>query len=514
MTDHLLYLQIIFELLKEHRLVAKRSKCAFGIPQVEYLGHVISKEGVATDPKKIQAVRDWPEPKTVKQLRGFLGLTGYYRRFVKNYGSISKPLTQLLKKDAFIWQEEALTAFNALKQAMIQPPVLSLPDLNLPFVVETDASGSGLGAVLMQAGHPIAFISKALGPRQQALCSSSEVFSLTLSTISTKLLEEIQASWTTDTNLAGIISQLQQDPNSHPHYAWTNGHLYRKGKLVVGNNPDLQRQLISLYHDSALGGHSGITATIKRVGQQRTLKKNNTINVFSSFSVSSLSLLILFSIICILKCLHANQKIPNYPSYTTQLPPNRFSQNSACNKILTKLVQIMRERVLYHLRKLPPVVESWNIPVDTDSQPSLIAKEILKLFGENLQHVNNPQSDSCYIDVYKCSTHYINFEVNYLQRILSRTLHEADIQAIFRQVVIDLHKETSEAFSQFEISSPQAKGRLHRDITLILECVRSLPSGSSSKFDTLNRGQLDEFFQQRFGSEAGYAFFKNQIGCS
>uniref|UniRef100_A0A3N7ENJ7 Vacuolar protein sorting-associated protein 54 C-terminal domain-containing protein n=1 Tax=Populus trichocarpa TaxID=3694 RepID=A0A3N7ENJ7_POPTR len=141
-------------------------------------------------------------------------------------------------------------------------------------------------------------------------------------------------------------------------------------------------------------------------------------------------------------------------------------------EILTKLVQIMRERVLYHLRKLPPVVESWNRPVDTDSQPSLIAKEIVK-------------------------------EVNYLQRILSRTLHEADIQAIFRQVVIDLHKETSEAFSRFEISSPQAKGRLHRDITLILGCIRSLPSGSSSESGTLNWGQLDEFFLQRFGSEAG-----------
>ncbi|XP_034899828.1 vacuolar protein sorting-associated protein 54, chloroplastic isoform X1 [Populus alba] len=141
-------------------------------------------------------------------------------------------------------------------------------------------------------------------------------------------------------------------------------------------------------------------------------------------------------------------------------------------EILTKLVQIMRERVLYHLRKLPPVVESWNRPIDTDSQPSLIAKEIVK-------------------------------EVNYLQRILSRTLHEADIQAIFRQVVIDLHKETSEAFSRFEISSPQAKGRLHRDITLILGCIRSLPSGSSSESGTLNWGQLDEFFLQRFGSEAG-----------
>jgi hypothetical protein len=97
-----------------------------------------------------------------------LGLTGYYRKFVKNYGAISNPLTQLLKKDAFAWKEDATRAFRNLKQAMTQPPVLSLPDLNKSFVVETDASGSGIGAVL---GHPISFISKSLGPQQQALSS-------------------------------------------------------------------------------------------------------------------------------------------------------------------------------------------------------------------------------------------------------------------------------------------------------------------------------------------------------
>jgi len=117
--------------------VAKRRKCAFGIPQVEYLGHVISKEGVATNPKKIQAITNWPEPQNVKQLRGFLGLTGYYRKFVKNYRAFSKPLTQLLKKDAFAWKEDATRAFRNLKQVMTQPPVLSLPDLNKSFVVET-----------------------------------------------------------------------------------------------------------------------------------------------------------------------------------------------------------------------------------------------------------------------------------------------------------------------------------------------------------------------------------------
>jgi len=169
MTEHLEHLQTVFELLKGYQLVAKRNKCAIGIPHVEYLGHVISKEGVATDPKKIQAITDWPKPQNVRQLRGFLGLTGYYKKFVKNYGAISKPLTQLLKKDAFAWKEDATRAFRNLKQAMTQPPVLSLPDLNKSFMVETDASGSGIGAVLMQEGHPISFISKSLGPQQQAL---------------------------------------------------------------------------------------------------------------------------------------------------------------------------------------------------------------------------------------------------------------------------------------------------------------------------------------------------------
>jgi len=142
-TEHLQHLQIVFELLKMHQLVVKSNKYAFGIPQVEYLGHVISKERVATDPKKIQAVIDWPEPQNVKQLRGFLGLTGYYRKFVKNYRSISKQLTQLLRK------EYAIKAFRNLKKVMTQPPVLSLPDLNKPFVVETDTSGSDIGVVLI-----------------------------------------------------------------------------------------------------------------------------------------------------------------------------------------------------------------------------------------------------------------------------------------------------------------------------------------------------------------------------
>ena len=170
MTEHLDHLRTVFTILQTNLLYAKSSKCVFCSSHVEYLGHVISAAGVSTDPHKIQAILNWPLPgNNIKHLRGFLGLTRYYRRFVKGYGIICKPLTQLLKKDAYKWNEEATAAFNQLKFMMTQPPVLALPDLTQQFIIETDACSKGMRAVLMQAGHPIAFISKAFGVKQQAL---------------------------------------------------------------------------------------------------------------------------------------------------------------------------------------------------------------------------------------------------------------------------------------------------------------------------------------------------------
>jgi hypothetical protein len=110
------------QLLKDNQLHAKLSKCSFVVPQIEYLGHIISSQGVSTDPSKINAMLQWPYPKTVKSLRGFIGLTGYYRKFIRNYGLISKPLTNLLKKNAFSWNLEAQCAFDKLKSAMTSAP--------------------------------------------------------------------------------------------------------------------------------------------------------------------------------------------------------------------------------------------------------------------------------------------------------------------------------------------------------------------------------------------------------
>lgn len=113
-------------------------------------------------------MQEWPLPQNLKQLRGFLGLTGYYRRFIRNCAHLAGPLTQQLRKDQFNWNTEATTAFEQLKAAMLSAPVLAIPNFTMPFVIEADASGQGVGAVLQQNKHPIAYFSKALGPRGQA----------------------------------------------------------------------------------------------------------------------------------------------------------------------------------------------------------------------------------------------------------------------------------------------------------------------------------------------------------
>lgn len=141
-------------------------KCSFAKHELPYLGHIISGDGVATDPKKVTIVQNWPPPTSVKELRSFLGMADYYRKFVRNFGVIAKPLTNLLRKnEPYVWTPVHDEAFATLKHALTTTPVLALPDFTKQFIIETDASEKGVGAVLQQEGHPLAFISKALGPR-------------------------------------------------------------------------------------------------------------------------------------------------------------------------------------------------------------------------------------------------------------------------------------------------------------------------------------------------------------
>jgi hypothetical protein len=135
--QHLEHLTQVFTILSEQQFHLKASKCSFGQSKVSYLGHIVEGGTVTPDPLKIQAIDNWPTPKSTKGLRGFLGLSGFYRKFVKNYASIAHPLTELLKKDAFKWSSEAQTSFDALKTALVSIPVLALPDFSIPFVVQS-----------------------------------------------------------------------------------------------------------------------------------------------------------------------------------------------------------------------------------------------------------------------------------------------------------------------------------------------------------------------------------------
>jgi hypothetical protein len=136
-------------------LYAKESKCEFGMTAVLYLGHIIGVKGVQVHQEKIQAILDWPTPKTLTESKGFLGICCYYRRFVKGFSQLCERLTDLTKKGAFKWNQEAHMTFDKTKKVMSTCSILSLLDFSQPFILECEASGEDIGAVLMQNRHPI-----------------------------------------------------------------------------------------------------------------------------------------------------------------------------------------------------------------------------------------------------------------------------------------------------------------------------------------------------------------------
>ncbi|XP_016681206.1 uncharacterized protein [Gossypium hirsutum] len=191
--EHLNHLRIVFENLRAHHLVAKESKCIFGQSQIEYLGHIVNGNGLQVDPSKITVIREWPIPVTVKGVRGFLGLAGYYRRFIKGFAKIAAPLSDLLKIDNFNWTPEAQSAFIQLKEALNSAPFLALPDFLASFTIETDASGTRIGTVLVQRGKLIAYYSQQLSTRMQGANIPSLVVP-TDATLYKALLEEFHCS--------------------------------------------------------------------------------------------------------------------------------------------------------------------------------------------------------------------------------------------------------------------------------------------------------------------------------
>ncbi|XP_075103740.1 uncharacterized protein LOC142178308 [Nicotiana tabacum] len=228
---------------------------------------------------KVRGVLDWPLPTTIKGRRGFLGLTGYYRRFIKGYGIIERPLNDLLKKENFQWNPAATAAFEDLKLAITSAPILALSDFSKEFTMETDVSGRGIGAVLAQDNRPIAFLARDYQTRTRhylsikgssykkgkenivadALSRKEEYIQLySISGVNSDLLDTVKAIWRQEPALKHLIQSIQDMHVNKPYYKFQNGILSRKNKLMVGVNSIIRAQLISFYHDCPMGGHSAL----------------------------------------------------------------------------------------------------------------------------------------------------------------------------------------------------------------------------------------------------------------
>ena len=167
-SEHLLNLRKVFERFREANLKLKPEKCCLASDEVLYLGYVVSRNGISADPIKVESVKNFPQPNDLKSLRSFLGLASYYRRFIQNFSRVAGPLYELTRKDVeFLWKPIHDEVFCQLKQLLINAPVLAFPDFTKDFILETDASGVGLGAILAQGDkdgnvHPIAYASRTL----------------------------------------------------------------------------------------------------------------------------------------------------------------------------------------------------------------------------------------------------------------------------------------------------------------------------------------------------------------
>ncbi|XP_030479163.2 uncharacterized protein LOC115696402 [Cannabis sativa] len=315
--EHIAHLCSVFQLLRDHRFFAKLSKCTFFQSTIEYLGHLVAADGVRADPSKITAMLDWPQPSTLKQLRGFLGLTGYYRRFVAHYASIAAPLTELLKKENFIWTEAACAAFRQLKQVMTVTPVLALPDFSKLFVIEADASNVAylreLRAIVeaatkwrqyllgrqflirtdhkslkelltqvIQTPEQQQFLQKLIGfhftieykpgktnAAVDALSRQHEVPNSLLaaaqSTASFEFLEELRQENTTCPELRHIHEQLASGILTDSLYSVRDGLLYHKHHLRLSSHSNLKQKLLSEFHEYLMGGHAGPEHTFLRL---------------------------------------------------------------------------------------------------------------------------------------------------------------------------------------------------------------------------------------------------------
>ncbi|XP_052735534.1 uncharacterized protein LOC128197518 [Vigna angularis] len=288
-AEHEEHLRAVLTVLREKELYAKLSKCEFWMKEVQFLGHVVSAGGISVDPAKVRAVLDWKSPRSVTEVRSFVGLAGYYRRFIEGFGKIVAPLTQLTRKDRpFAWTDLCEERFQELKHKLTSAPVLIIPDTSKPFEVYCDASHQGLGCVLMQEKRAVAkanVVADALSRKavhvsvmmvkEMSLVESFRDLRLQFELepnsikccnlrISSNVFYRIKMKQREDEDLIKIFSTLGSD-RAKEFNTGTDGFLRYKGRTCIPNDGELKRIILEEGHHSLLSIHPGRTSETRRV---------------------------------------------------------------------------------------------------------------------------------------------------------------------------------------------------------------------------------------------------------